>query len=211
MSKWPSNTRLKLVEATVTFILHFPVFFNIAFQNIKTTLMKLGSVPSCLSLTLIVPHWCISYSRFQSCSPETPHGICKGNAACIRSLTPLKALLQCAGLANADIFQVVSEADDVNGVSDVPYHHCTAWEGPGATVRSPCGRGRRKPVFQSPRVCLSALDPLSEDSKCFPLASVVPAGAAAFSPAFSQLSAPGRMTLTGIIKAMQAQNVDTAL
>lgn len=67
MSKWPSNTRLKLVEATVMFILHFPVFFNIAFQNIKTTLMK-----SELCAFMPTKHTYCSNVEYFTSSPPVP-------------------------------------------------------------------------------------------------------------------------------------------
>lgn len=41
----------------------------------------------------------------------------------------------------------------------------------------PVGEGRSKSIFISSGVCLLALDPLTEDSKCFPLSSVIPDGA----------------------------------
>lgn len=38
----------------------------------------------------------------------------------------------------------------------------------------PVGEGRSKSIFICSGVCLLALDPLTEDSKCFPLSSVIP-------------------------------------
>lgn len=93
MSKWPSNTRLKLVEATVMFILHFPVFFNIAFENIKTTLMKSG-----LCAFMPATRTYCSYVEYFISSPSVP-----------QTLTTFVRWMQtCTGAQEPDPFQSCS-------------------------------------------------------------------------------------------------------
>lgn len=140
MSKWPSNTRLKLVEATVAFILHFPVFFNIAFQNIKTTLMKSG-----FCAFMPTTHTYCSYMEYFTSSRSVPQTL----TAFVRWMQthteahepdPFQSCSSVSGQWDL-LVPMFQSRNDVNGASAVPCHHSTAKEGPRATMRSPCGRG----------------------------------------------------------------------
>lgn len=140
MLKWPSNTRLKLVEATVMFILHFPVFYNIAFQNIKTTLIKSG-----LCAFMLSTHTYCSYMEYFSSInsvPQTLTVLVRWMQACTKAQQP-DPFQSCSSVSGQWdlLLPMFQSRNDVNGASAVPCHHSTVKEGPRATMRSPCGRG----------------------------------------------------------------------
>lgn len=194
MLKWPSNTRLKLVEATVMFILHFPVFFNIAFQNIKTTLISLGSVPSCLPHILIVPAWNILVPFIQFHRPSLYLWDGCRLAQSLSSLTPFRAahLSLVSGTCCCQCFKAGMM---LMGPQLCPVITAQSKRGLEPPWEVPVGEGRSKSVFISSGACLLALDPLTEDSKCFSLSSVIPDGAVVLFPLFPLgWSAAGRQS-----------------
>lgn len=81
------------------------------------------------------------------------------------------------GFAGTDVFQAVSEAGMVlMGSQLCLIITAQSKRGLEPLWEVPVGEGRSKSIFISSGVCLSALDPLTEDSQCFPLSSGVPAG-----------------------------------
>ena len=128
---------------------------------------------------------------FQWCSSTNPLCVCKVGADPHRGSgawphSELLVRLWSAGLAGTD----VSEA----GMMLMESQLCliiTAQSKRGLEPpwEVPVGEGRSKSIFISSGVCLSALDPLTEDSKCFSLSSGIPAGAV--SSSFSQLVCSG--------------------
>lgn len=104
---------------------------------------------------------------FQSFSSMNPHYICHVGASVAWPCSDL--LVHCL------LVPRFRSRDDINGVSAVPYRH-GAKRGLEPPWEVPVGEGRSKSIFISSGVCLSALDPLTEDSKCFSLSSGIAAG-----------------------------------